>query len=102
MDEQDVTASEFMDYTRQTQDTLRVMAEQTGGLAIVNMNDFDKGLRAIDNATSDYYVLSWYSNNPDPLRRLRKVQISVKRPNTTLGYVPEYTLKPPSKNPVKK
>ena len=53
------------------------MAEMTGGLAVVNQNDFDKALKRIDAETSDYYVLGYYSSNPDPLRRTRKMEVKV-------------------------
>ena len=42
---------------RKSQDSLRVLAEETGGIAVVNQNDFDKALKRIDAETSDYYVL---------------------------------------------
>src|SRR5215208_1322855 len=54
--DQDVKMSDWSAYVRETQDSLRVLAENTGGIAIVNQNDFDKGLKRIDNETSDYYV----------------------------------------------
>jgi len=97
IDEQDVTTAEYQTNVRKTQDTLRVIAELTGGIAFVNQNDFDKGLKLIDNQTSDYYVLGYYSNNPDPLKRVRRIEIAVRRPNIDLTYVKEYTLKPPPK-----
>jgi VWFA-related protein len=97
MDEQDVRTTEYMDNVRTSQDTLRVIAELTGGFAVVNMNDFDKALKRIDAEASDYYILGYYSNNPDPLRRRRQVEIRVNRPNVTLTYRKEYTLKPPPK-----
>lgn len=100
MDEQDVRTAEYLDNVRTTQDTLRVIAEQTGGLAFVNQNDFDKGLKMIDAQASDYYVLGYYSNNPDPLKRKRTVEIRVNRPGVELTYTKEYTLKPPPK-PIK-
>ncbi len=98
IDEQDVSTSEYQTYVRKTQDTLRVIADLTGGFAVVNQNDFDKALRKIDAQTSDYYVLGYYSNNPDPLKRRRRVEIAVRnKPNIDLTYVKEYTLKPPPK-----
>lgn len=97
MDEQDVRMQEYMDNVRTSQDTLRVIADLTGGFAVVNMNDFDKALKRIDAEASDYYILGYYSNNPDPLRRRRQVEIRVNRPNVTLTYRKEYTLKPPPK-----
>jgi VWFA-related protein len=97
LDEREVNTTEYMDNVRKTQDTLRVISDLTGGFAVVNQNDFVKALKRIDAETSDYYVLGYYSNNPDPLKRVRKVEIEVKRPNTDLTYVKQYTLKPPPK-----
>ena len=92
-----VTHPEYQDFVRNTQDTLRVLADLTGGFAVVNQNDFVKSLKKIDAETSDYYVLGYYSNNPDPLKRRRTVEIRVNRPGTDLTYRREYTLKPPPK-----
>ncbi|MGQ0736468.1 MAG: VWA domain-containing protein [Acidobacteriota bacterium] len=72
---------EFGTHVRKTQDSLRVLAEETGGVALVNQNDFDKGLKRIDAETSDYYVLGYTSSNPDPLKRTRKVEVKVNRPD---------------------
>ena len=57
-------------------------------------NDFDKALKRIDNETSDYYVLGYYSSNPDPLRRTRKVEIKTTRPSLNVWSRGEYTLRP--------
>jgi hypothetical protein len=73
-----------------------VIADLTGGFAVVNSNDFDKGLKRIDAETSDYYVLGFYSSNPDPLKKRRNIEIKVKSPTRyDLIYKPTYTLKPP-------
>ena len=53
-----------------------------------------KALKRIDAETSDYYVLGYYSSNPDPTMRKRKVEIKVNRPSLDLRYRTEYTLKP--------
>lgn len=97
LDETDVSTSEYLDNVRTSQDTLRVIAELTGGFPVVNQNDFDKALKRIDAEASDYYVLGYYSNNPDPLKRRRAVEIRVNRPGVELTYTKEYTLKPPPK-----
>jgi VWFA-related protein len=86
---------EWQDYIRSSQDSLRVLAENTGGIAVVNQNDFDKALKRIDNETSDYYVVGYYSSNPDPTKKRRRIEIKVSRPNVNLRYRTEYTLKPP-------
>jgi VWFA-related protein len=100
LDEQ-IDMTEWHDYVRTSQDSLRVLAEQTGGIAVVNQNDFDKALKRIDNDTSDYYVLGYYSSNPDPTKRRRKIEIKVKRPGTNVRYRTEYSLKPPPAVPQK-
>ena len=90
---------EWQDYVRSSQDSLRVLAENTGGIAVVNQNDFDKALKRIDNETSDYYVVGYYSSNPDPTKKRRRIEIKVTRPNVNLRYRTEYTLKPPPPPP---
>ena len=45
----------------------------------MNQNDFDKALKRIDNETSDYYVVGYYSTNPDPTKRNRKLEIKTTR-----------------------
>ena len=92
---QNINAADWNTYVRDTQDSLRVMAEATGGFAVVNMNDFDKALRRIDNETSDYYVLGYYSMNPDPLRRTRRIEVKTTRAGATvLAYRTSYTMRP--------
>jgi VWFA-related protein len=81
---------------RTTQDTLRVLAEQTGGIAAVNRNDLERALKQIDNATSDYYVLGYYSSNPDQLKRTRRIEVRVKRPGLDVEHRREYALPRPS------
>lgn len=96
--DENVDPVEWNDHVRKTQDSLRVIAEQTGGLAIVNQNDFDKALKRIDAETSDYYMLGYYSSNPDPLKRTRKVEVKSKKGNVNVWARSSYTMKqPPSK-----
>jgi|SoiMetStandDraft_2_1073263.scaffolds.fasta_scaffold65027_1 VWFA-related protein len=93
--DQKVDMMDFQNYLRTSQDSLRVLAEQTGGFATINQNDFMKALKRIDAETSDYYVLGYYSSNPDPTQRKRKVEIKVvNRPNVEMRYRTEYTLRP--------
>src|SRR5262245_11045780 len=97
IDEQ-VDPTEWADYVRKSQDSMRVLAEETGGLAVVNMNNFDKALQNIDAASSDYYVLGYYSSNPDPTKRRRQIDVKVARKGTTVYSRKEYVLKAPPKN----
>jgi VWFA-related protein len=87
---------EWQDYIRESQNSLRTLAELTGGTAVINQNDFDKALKRIDAETSDYYVLGYYSTNPDPLKKRRNIEIRVNRnAHYDLKYRTSYTLKPP-------
>ena len=86
---------EWGEYVRKSQDSLRVIADLTGGFAIVNQNDFDKGLKRIDAETSDYYMLGYYSSNPDPTRRTRRIEVKSKREGLTVWSRSSYTLKAP-------
>ena len=90
-----VDRMEFLDLVRNQQDTLRVLADLTGGLAAVNQNDLTKTLRRIDEETSDYYLVGYYSSNPDPAKKRRSIEVKVKRPDTTVWHRPSYTLRTP-------
>lgn len=89
-----VDPTEWATHLRKTQDSLRVLAELTGGVAVVNQNDFKKALARIDNETSDYYVLGYYSKNPDPLKRVRRLDVKVKREGVNVWFRTQYALKP--------
>ena len=95
---------EWEQHLRKTQDSLRVMAELTGGIAVVNTNDHTKALRRIDAETSDYYVIGYYSTNPDPTQRRRLIEIKVNKKdsegnNLEVSYRREYTLRPVASKP---
>jgi VWFA-related protein len=84
---------EWQNYVRTSQDSLRTIAELTGGYAAVNQNDFDKALKRIDAETSDYYVIGYYSNNPDPRKRNRTIDIKVTRDGLNVMHRKAYTLR---------
>jgi VWFA-related protein len=96
LDETTLDTMDWQDHIRETQSSLRVIAELTGGYAVVNSNDFDKALKRIDAETSDYYVLGYYSSNPDPLKKRRNIEIKVNKAGKyDLNYKTSYTLRPP-------
>jgi VWFA-related protein len=96
LDQTKIDYTDWMDHVRTTQDSLRTIAELTGGVAVVNQNDFDKALKRIDAETSDYYVLGYYSSNPDPLKKRRTIEIKVNKAGKyDLRYKTSYTLRPP-------
>ena len=57
----------FNNFLSTTQNSLRALAELTGGMAVVNRNDFDDAFKEIDADTSDYYILA--SIRATPTRR---------------------------------
>jgi VWFA-related protein len=96
LDETTLDQQDWQDHIRETQSSLRTIAELTGGYAVVNQNDFDKALKRIDAETSDYYVLGYYSTNPDPLKKRRNITIKINKSGKyDLKYKTQYTLKPP-------
>ncbi len=94
LDEQ-VDMVEWQNHVRQTQDTLRVLAELTGGIAVVNQNDYRRALQRIDAETSDYYVIGYYSNNPDLRKRNRTIKVEVKRKDVNITHRTSYSVKVP-------
>ena len=89
-----VDPQEWNRHLMETQSSLRVLAEQTGGIAVVNQNNFDNALKRIDAETSDYYVLGYYSSNPDPLRRTRRLEVKTVRDGVEVWSRTSYTLRP--------
>jgi len=94
IDEQ-VDPTEWQNHIRKTQDSLRVIADETGGFAVINQNQFDKALQRIDAESSDYYVLGYYSSNPDPLKRTRRIEVKAKRSGVDIWSRRSYSIKPP-------
>ncbi len=92
--DEEIRAPEWNAYLRNSQDSLRVMAEQTGGFAMVNMNNFSAGLKRIDAETSDYYVLAYSSSNSDPLKRVRRIDVKTTRAGATVIHRTSYTRTP--------
>jgi VWFA-related protein len=91
--DENIDQKEWGEYVRKSQDTLRMLADETGGIPIVNINDYDKWLKKIDADSSDYYMLGYYSNNPDPTRRRRKIEIKVTRKGAASMFRKEYLMK---------
>jgi VWFA-related protein len=60
-------------------DSLRTMADATDGVAIVDSNDLDRGLRRVVDDLSSYYLLGYYSSNPKTDGGFRSIKVRVKR-----------------------
>ncbi len=60
---------------------LKWMAEDTGGFAIVNMNDYQQGFRRIVEENSTYYVLGYQTSvKPRPNWDYRELSVKVTKP----------------------
>ena len=85
--------TEWAHYLQNSIDSLRVIADLTGGIAVVNQNEYDKALERIDAETSDYYVIGYYSTNVDPTIPTRRLAVEVTRPDVTVWSRTLYTLR---------
>src|SRR5438045_4170363 len=61
-------------------DTLRVLAEQTDGRAIVNRNDIAVGMKQITRDSSAYYLLGYNSTQAPADGKFHEIKVRVKRP----------------------
>ena len=61
-------------------DTLRLVAGATDGLAVIDTNDFDRGMRRIVEDLSSYYLLGYHSTNSRVDGRFRSIKVKVNRP----------------------
>lgn len=66
--------------TRLAQDSLRSLAVNTGGTALVNRSSFDDAYEQIVTENSTYFVLGYSSDNENLDGKFRKVSVKVKRP----------------------
>jgi hypothetical protein len=70
--------------SRDAEESLAYLAEQTGGFAVVNTNDLAGGLSRISNDVRDYYVIA-YEPDHDTFApkgkppRLHKIAVNVRR-----------------------
>ena len=80
-----------MDELRLSQDSLRELADETGGFASVNRNNVDEAFDRLVADNSSYYVLGYYPVNDRRDGRFRKIEVRVTRPGITVrarrGYV---------------
>jgi hypothetical protein len=61
-------------------DSLRTLADGTDGMAVLNNNDLDVGMRRISDDLSSYYLLGYYTSNARLDGRFHNIKVRVKRP----------------------
>lgn len=65
---------------RETTDTLRILADETDGRAIVNRNDLGTGLKQIVQDSSAYYLIGYTSSRAPADGKFHEIKVRVKRP----------------------
>ena len=90
---QHIDQDEWITHIQKTNGSMRTLAEETGGFAVLNSNDFDPALKRIDAETSDYYVLGFYSSNRDAAKRVRELEVRVRRPDVKVFSRRYYSLR---------
>lgn len=66
-----------------TQEPLVMLARETGGMALINSNDFEKGLSRVDEDTSVYYSLGVTLSKVASVG-YQQVRVEVNRPGVTV------------------
>lgn len=79
-----INSTSFQNELRLGQDSLRVLADETGGFAAVNSNDFASAFQRLVSDNSSYYVLGYYPTNDKRDGRFRKIEVRVNRPGLTV------------------
>ena len=92
-----IDQSEWRTFLQKTTSSLRYIADTTGGFAVVNDNDFETAFKRIDAETSDYYMIGYYSSNPDTTKRVRQLEVKSRRANLSVASRRGYSLKTPGK-----
>jgi len=61
-------------------EALKTAALDTDGLAVMDSNDIDKGLKRVTEDLSSYYLIGYSSTNAKPDGKFRTIRVRVKRP----------------------
>ena len=100
-----ITLGTMLDEVRLSQENLRTLAEETGGFAAVNMNDFQTAFERVVRDNSNYYILGYYAENDRRDGRFRRIDVRVRRPGLQVrarrGYVAARNRPPEPRTPVR-
>lgn len=62
-------------------ETARIFAQETGGFAVVNRNEFTPQIRQIFRETGSYYLVGFQSSHRDG--KMRRLEVTMTRPGLT-------------------
>ncbi len=79
-------AMAFTNNFQRSQDTMYALAADTGGKALLDVNDLTVGMVNAQKAISSYYILGYYTTNTNLDGKFRKIAISVKDLSAKLDY----------------
>jgi hypothetical protein len=87
----EMTSTRLLDEMRLEHDNLRVIAEETGGFAVLDQNDLSRPFSRILEDNSSYYVLGYHPANDEHDGKFRNMQVRVAgkpglRVRTRRGY----------------
>lgn len=69
---------------RREKESLRTLAEETGGFALVDSNQFRQAFERVVREQSTYYLLGYRPPRDEPDDRLHQIRIRVDRPNVNV------------------
>jgi VWFA-related protein len=64
---------------RTAQDSMRTLAENTDGMAVLHSNDLDAGLKRMTEDLTSYYLLGYYSTNSKLDGKFHEIKVRIKR-----------------------
>jgi VWFA-related protein len=76
----DIGMNSLMNELRMSQDSLRQLADESGGFAAVNSNDFRGAFDRVVRDNSSYYVLAYYPPSTKRDGKFHKIDVKVNRP----------------------
>ena len=62
---------------KMSQDTMYSLATDTGGKALLDANDLDRGIVQAQDSISDYYIIGYYTTNPAKNGHFRRVKVAL-------------------------
>jgi VWFA-related protein len=72
------SAMTAMTNIQRTQDTLWTLAADTGGKALLDVNDLSMGIVNAQKAFSSYYIIGYYTSNANLDGKFRRIKISLR------------------------
>ena len=78
--DQNIGAETGQSYLNETMNTLRTLASETDGRAIVNRNDLTMGMKQIVRDSSGYYLLGYASTTGASDGKFHEIRVRISRP----------------------